>query len=202
MRPRAEMIDAVRQALQSKDVRLDESDLGLHVTYPLDTGESLYFVLSWEQLNYAWDIEGMVEAEVFQQMFPDAPLPHEAYALLAALAIASGRREMRPRAEMMDCPICGRVYHGDHGCGTAILTGSAYAEHIMSGCSVSPAWQGARIDGGLFVPNDSMRYPSWECPANAGMCPICWHRRNPDRERTIAKGWVKEAMASGRGGWR
>lgn len=85
----------------------------------------------------------------------------------------------------MNCKQCGCPYHEDHGCGTSIMVGSAYAEHILSGCSINPPQKGIGTwSGGFFKPNDGHKYPRWECPSSAGICPFCWHKENPNRDMT------------------
>ncbi len=83
----------------------------------------------------------------------------------------------------MNCPKHG-VFHENHGCGVAVLTGPAYADHGIR-CKLSPMhtpiapWMNFTYD-----PNnpdkqweqpgtEGYKYPPWEAPA--GNCPICWH---------------------------
>ena len=94
----------------------------------------------------------------------------------------------------MQCPKCNAHYHPDHGCGTSVMCGSSYAEHILSGCSVNPPLQGVRAVGGFFKPNNGHKYPIWECPASAGVCPWCWHKEHPEKENTALSDFGAECQ--------
>jgi hypothetical protein len=76
---------------------------------------------------------------------------------------------------MATCDLHGE-YLDDHGCGTAVLHGSAYAEHDMN-CPLGVASSGP-MAGGFFGDLGPGRYHPWEAPA--GNCPMCWHRSRKD----------------------
>lgn len=60
--------------------------------------------------------------------------------------------------ENMNCNIHGQ-YHENHGCGTAVNTGSAFAGHSQY-CDGKPR----------------SKYEPYEAPA--GNCPACWHSKD------------------------
>ena len=70
---------------------------------------------------------------------------------------------------------CGNEYRVCE-CGTAHFGGSSSAGHYIR-CSLTECF-----DGGMYGPGDGQSFPTWECPADAGLCPACWHKENPGRE--------------------
>lgn len=80
------------------------------------------------------------------------------------------------------CIECGAGYIACQ-CGTAHWAGSSSAEHYMN-CPVS-----FLPGGGCFKPHDGMNYPPWEAP-DIGLCPRCWHEKNPDREVVEVSDWL------------
>lgn len=91
------------------------------------------------------------------------------------LILPHQRRVQFPKT-MTTCPEHGHYY--ELWCGTSCFRGSAIAEHSMTcvKCGGNPERMG------FFAPNDGVHYPSWEAPAPH--CPSCWHRDNPDLEKT------------------
>lgn len=75
----------------------------------------------------------------------------------------------------MKCAKCNTEFHEDHGCGTAVLCGSSYAQHSLE-CPLNPF-------GLLMVPavqefvanmhGKKLGLRPWEAPA--GECPVCYH---------------------------
>lgn len=62
---------------------------------------------------------------------------------------------------------CGAEYHEDHGCGYAVGCGSSFAEHLITR---------HMNENGFF--GDKPKYQPWESPANVGICPWCWHKKD------------------------
>ena len=93
----------------------------------------------------------------------------------------------------MKCEKCGIEFHEDHGCGTAVMCGSSYAEHCMR-CRGVPIMR--KIDGSPVYLNDTVpnvfepvnsEYLPWEAPA--GECPVCWHKGRPEVELKVNDFW-------------
>src|SRR3989344_6058089 len=78
---------------------------------------------------------------------------------------------------------------GDHGCGRAVLTGSSYAEHIMS-CPTSREQHGVGNPPSGMVGWGDDGYPPWEAPA--GQRPQCWHAAKQNRHGGQRTGWHPE----------